>query len=79
VTGVLANGREQHVAASRSQNAGLLGIYAILLAVGGWFLIWDLWSQDRDWWDVGFHLLMVTGWAGALVKEIRLPKAGPVS
>ncbi|MEV4642187.1 hypothetical protein AB0J80_33040 [Actinoplanes sp. NPDC049548] len=67
------------MATSRSQNPGLLGVYAILLAVGGGLLIADLSSADRDWWDVAFHLLMVTGWSGALVQEMRLPKAGPVS
>ncbi|MFI7601953.1 hypothetical protein [Actinoplanes sp. NPDC049681] len=63
----------------RSQNAGLMGIYAILLAVGGGLLVWDFRGADRDWWDVAFHVLVVTSWAGALVREIRLPKPGPVS
>ena len=70
---------EKHMATARSQNPGLMGVYAILLAIGGCFLVADLWSADRDWWDVSFHVLMVTGWTVALVKEIRLPKAGPVS
>ncbi|MFC3992245.1 hypothetical protein [Actinoplanes siamensis] len=77
--GVLTGWREHHVAKSRSQNAGLMGAYAILLAVGGCVLVGDFFSADRDWWDIGFHLLMVSFWAGALVKEIRLPTAGPAS
>jgi hypothetical protein len=57
----------------------VIGAFALILAANGYLLIKDWVSADREWWEVGFHLFMVTAWAFLLLRQIRRPRVGAVS
>jgi hypothetical protein len=57
----------------------VIGLFALILAGNGYFLVKDWLSADREWWEVGLRLFMVTVWALFLLREIKRPRARPAS
>jgi hypothetical protein len=57
----------------------IIGVFALFLATNGYFFVRAWLRADREWWEVAFFLFLVTAWAFSLRREIRRPRAEPVS